>query len=952
MMTHRLLFLAIWILLASAAPAVRAQVRQEAPEQIEHPHPQPMRQTLDEHLQGVIQRRSGEQVQVRPHDSLVELAEPDWEYRSPEDADILEGWVDRQPPGAPTPAGELSGRAKAWQLYERGSYAAAAQLFAEAMGSVDRQEALNARLGLAYSLLKQGKADQAIPHLAYLADQGYRPAETRSALAQALMQSGRWAEAREQIAQLPAHQRPVWERRLAEARLLKDYQALPQAADPSALSAFLRSHSEAMAACIRPDIFYEVSRRLAAAGSVQQATDIHRRLLECPLPSDLRFGIVSELATALPDEEALALLRQEKPALRQAVPPRSADIDALELQILKRRMAALPPDSDLKARIAEEILSIAPGDRDALEALAWYRFQRKEYEEAEKLFARLNALDPDNKDYALGLGYARLNSGRIDTVLDPLERGRIAEDADTRELRELVYRQQAARAYDAKDWDRAADYLEKLLALEPQDPDAKELLAWTRYQQDRRPEAQALMEESFAERPSPSLASGLLGLYTTEGDEDRAYDWAYRLADDPDPAVKATAGGFFFDRGAPITAAQLDRDPQRCYLNADSPRLEAFLYHRNKQGDGQFGDLDETALPITFVYPTAPGKQWSASITPKHLVGNSGPALPFAGRYYRALNVREDARLGYKKHDLEDNLFVVQPDLGFAMEGQLYTEIHVGTTPLNGPVDPTPTFAARISAADGYLDLHRCNVKDSILSYVGQKDPYSNSEWGRVTRNGIEAGKTWPLGGPWWVSGSAGYDYFTGDSVWDNQAVHLDAAVGQTLLFDRDEFSYGLFFSAQHFRRNSDFYTYGHGGYYSPELMTMIGPFVRYRTAVCRDYWFDVQASAGWLHQHLDSSPFYPLFDGDTAGFTGEAAANAEGEYDSDTDDKIGFNLRLQGMKLITPHLAAGGFASVNNSADYTEWTAGVGIQIFFDPQNLFWTRKDLFREFGKCSNK
>jgi hypothetical protein len=57
-------------------------------------------------------------------------------------------------------------------------------------------------------------------------------------------------------------------------------------------------------------------------------------------------------------------------------------------------------------------------------------------------------------------------------------------------------------------------------------------------------------------------------------------------------------------------------------------------------------------------------------------------------------------------------------------------------------------------------------------------------------------------------------------------------------------------------------------------------------------------------------------------------------------------------MKQITSHLSAGGFASLNNSADYTEWTAGVGIQIFFEPQKLFWARKDMFREFGKCSNK
>jgi hypothetical protein len=131
--------------------------------------------------------------------------------------------------------------------------------------------------------------------------------------------------------------------------------------------------------------------------------------------------------------------------------------------------------------------------------------------------------------------------------------------------------------------------------------------------------------------------------------------------------------------------------------------------------------------------------------------------------------------------------------------------------------------------------------------------------------------------------------------------------------------------------------------------MTMAGPFIRYRTAPCRDYWFDVQASAGWLHQRLDSSPVYPLFDGDTTGFTPEAAADARSDYDSDTDNKLGIRLRLQGMKLITPHVAAGGFAGFDNSADHTEWTLGVGIQLFFDPQNLFWTRKDMLTEFSPC---
>jgi Flp pilus assembly protein TadD len=941
------LFLIVALFLSASAPQGLAQVSQEPHDQVLRSDPPEARQSFDDHTQGVTQRRSDAQARTRAHDSRVDLAKPPWEYTSPEDADILEGWDSRPPAAAATSPSEASGSglsalAHAWQLYRHGNYAAAATAFAPLTASDNRQEALNARLGLAYSLIKQGRIDQAISHLTHLVGQEYRLSETRLALAHALTQRGRWAAARMQVAQLPPGQRVIMEKRLLEARLLKEYQSLDLKAGPQALSLFLDSHAQALAECVRPDVFHSIAKRLTEAGAPQQATELRRRLLGCPLPSDLRLGIIAELMNSLPDEEALSLLHKERPGLRQA----AAELDALELQILKLQMARQVKDSDGKARLAEEILKLTPADPDALSALAWYRFKRGEYAEAEHLFVRLTQKDPGNKDYVIGLAYARLNSGKLDTALDPLERGLIAEDAETRSLRQQVYRKQAAEAYDSGHFDQASFPLENLLALDPTDEDAKELLAWTRYRQGRRDEARTLMEESFSAKPRPSLAAGLLGIYTASGDEERAYRVADRLAGDPDPGIRASAGPFFFDRGAPITAAQLDRDPERCFRNADSPRVESFLYHRSKQGAGKFGDLEETSLPTTFVFSTAVGNQWSAAVTPRYLSGNSGPSAPQAGRYYRFLDG------GAKNQDLEDSLFVVQPDVGFAMEGALHTDIHIGTTPLNGPVDPTPTFEARVSALDWFVDVHRRNVKDSILSFVGQKDPYGKDEWGRVTRNGLEAGGTWPLGGKWWASGSAGFDYYMGESVWDNQAVHLDAAVGRTLLFDRDELSYGLFATVQHFRRNSDFYTYGHGGYYSPELMTMVGPFVRYRTAICRDYWFDVHASAGWLHQRLDSSPFYPLFDGDTAGFTPAAAADANGRYDSDTDNKLGFNIQVQGMKLITPHLAAGGFASVNNSADYTEWTAGIGIQIFFDSQNLFWTRKDMFSEFGKSSNK
>jgi len=128
---------------------------------------------------------------------------------------------------------------------------------------------------------------------------------------------------------------------------------------------------------------------------------------------------------------------------------------------------------------------------------------------------------------------------------------------------------------------------------------------------------------------------------------------------------------------------------------------------------------------------------------------------------------------------------VVQPDVGFALEGQMVPGSPCRHDAPERPRGPDAHLRSTHQRRRRVPRLHRCNVKDSILSYVGQNDPYSNDEWGRVTRNGIEAARPGRSGGQWWVSGAAGYDYYMGDSVWDNQAVHLDAAVGQTLLFDR-----------------------------------------------------------------------------------------------------------------------------------------------------------------------
>jgi tetratricopeptide (TPR) repeat protein len=940
---------ALALALCTPAPARSAGVDRRPHDQRVETRPDEPAVERERHEQAVIQRELEALIEAGPDAARVATVPPE-PYATPEDAEILEGWTPLSSTGAAARAEALSRDAadtvRGWEHYAARRHAAAAAAFTAGLASADPEEASSARLGLAYTQIRMGRRGRAIEHLATLVRGGYRLGETRPILIGLLIREGRWGEAEAQIARLPARERTTWERRLREERLVSAARRLPPDADAETLAQWIDAAVVREAGCLRPDLLHPVGRRLEDAGRPEAAAALYQHLLNCELPPDLRLGIVSRLADLLPEEAALAAVGREQAVLSRRAPERLPELHEIERRLLKRRLARLAPESAAAAETAAAILDTAPEDREARTALAWHHYHGGRPAEAEAIFEALWRAEPSSKELALALGYARLNAGRPAEALEPLGRGAVPEDADTRRLREAALRTLAAEAAATSDWDRAGEALEQLLALDPQDREATEFLAWTRLRQGRRSEARPLLEESFASRPDPGLAAGLLGVYAAEPDRGAADAFADRLARDPDPAIRAAAGGFFFDRGAPLTAAQLDPAPDRCYTHADSPRLETFLYHRSRDGRDGLSRLEETAWPVTAAFATELGRQWSASLTGRYLSSGEAPESPRAGRFFRYRNG------GPVRRSLVDDLLAAQPDVGLELEGRTPIALHVGTTPIGAPVAPTPTFSARIGFPEAYLEIHRCSVKDSILSYAGQRDPYGSDEWGRVTRNGVEAGKTWALAGPWWVSAAAGADAYRGEKTWDNHALQLNAALGRTDRIAADELSYGLFVTARHFQRNSDFFTYGHGGYYSPELMTMIGPFVRFRTAACRDFWFDLQLSAGWLHQRLDASPAYPLADRGTGGLTPEAAAELSRDYDGDTDNQIGVSFRIQGMKLLTPHVAAGAFAAADNTADHLEWRAGVGVQIFFEPQNLFWTRRDMLTEFGGCNNR
>ncbi len=508
----------------------------------------------------------------------------------------------------------------------------------------------------------------------------------------------------------------------------------------------------------------------------------------------------------------------------------------------------------------------------------------------------------------------------------------------------------AWHALNSGEYPAAEQRFSNLAAQKPDDMDLVLGLGYSLYHQDKLGQAVSLLESS-AVRDTPKIRElkGFLfqrriNLALATGGWDRAWALTQTMNASGDNALIQIAAQWLADHNSPIIASQMLNSPEACYFNADKARLESALYHRHKNGDTGTSQLDETGLSAGFINPYGQGRQWSLTLSDNYLSsGDNGKTT--GGSYYRYLN-------GQKPLASPDGTLNVQRvALGWAAEGPFRIQACLGTSPVNGPVGVTPTFFVSGEYNTWRFHVHRSSINDSILSYAGLEDPYGETAWGQVVKNGVTVGKTFNLGEKWWFSADAGADAYRGNNVWKNNAWHLNAAVGKTIMTrDSHEITGGLYAGGMGFDHNTNFYTFGHGGYYSPELMVVAGPFVRFRTAQCRNFWIDTQISLGWMMEETEDSPYYPIHYESIKDFTPEALEELHGIYPGERENRLAYTVRLEAWKRLSNHLSIGGLTWVEQSSNSLEWRIGMGIDYYFGRQNRFWKRDSLASRFPPCS--
>ena len=267
-------------------------------------------------------------------------------------------------------------------------------------------------------------------------------------------------------------------------------------------------------------------------------------------------------------------------------------------------------------------------------------------------------------------------------------------------------------------------------------------------------------------------------------------------------------------------------------------------------------------------------------------------------------------------------------ELNLALSGKNY-KADIGTTPLGQDLSTLVGGVKWSPKLTDYLTLiitgERRALTDSLLSYVGLKDSYSGKQWGRVTKNGGNIQLSYDDGDAGFYVGGGGYSYL-GENVASNTSMNASAGVYLRPYQDAySEVKTGLNVSWMDYSKNLSHFTFGQGGYFSPQNYISVSLPVDYTKKF--DNWkLSLGGSVGYQSYTQDSSDYFPtkstwqsqLEDLADAGFAKEA------RYESSSENGIGYTFRAAADYNVNKQMTIGGQVGYDTFGDYNESTAGL----------------------------
>jgi Tfp pilus assembly protein PilF len=270
--------------------------------------------------------------------------------------------------------------------------------------------------------------------------------------------------------------------------------------------------------------------------------------------------------------------------------------------------------------------------------------------------------------------------------------------------------------------------------------------------------------------------------------------------------------------------------------------------------------------------------------------------------------------------------FGSQSASGLGGEVQVSTQdfgLRFGITPSGFPVNNfLGGLRWRIAGGPVTLWASRDNVKDTLLSYAGSKDPGSGSVWGGVMANSGMAQGNWGSADRGFY-GSFGYQYLTGTNVATNTRFDGNAgAYWKIVSRSYGSLTIGANVFGMGYSKNLRYFTYGQGGYFSPQEYLLLNAPVRWVGRYKRNFEYSITASLGSQQFREDASPYFP---------TDPALQGKSGPYyPGQSVSGANYNIEFRGSYHLPGNWYLTGFMDLNNARDYNQQVLGFTLRYLF----------------------
>jgi hypothetical protein len=481
----------------------------------------------------------------------------------------------------------------------------------------------------------------------------------------------------------------------------------------------------------------------------------------------------------------------------------------------------------------------------------------------------------------------------------------------------------ARSAYESKRYGDAAAELHEAQSLAPLPRYAQSLYGWSLLRAGDAEGATPVFEQLYREQPDEESASGLVASVQRSGKGISSLQ-ALAVTEPLASIFRREETRRMLDEKRFMSASRADAGLAPTLGSAGVPNASLATAVREKSGGEGTSQLRMRLSPsLEGGMPVGADKELffrvdrvrleSGDLPANAQVGSGGP-----GPYAVAPVTEVDG---------------VQPQLFVRMERESIWQLNVGLTPSDAPLQQHlfGRLERRAFAPWGLYDVAAFAepVRESILSYVGWRDPYTGATWGRVLRYGAEARGLWLDKLPWAMGGSARWERLQGESVADNDHFHADASLGRNLGLRGFEYAaLGVETRYDGYRRNLSPFTLGNGGYYSPQKALYGGVALNFQTEERRPWVVRGRWSAGRVSRVQDDAQFFPLApDGRT--FAGSR------DYGNDT------NVELSGIWQVSQRLQLGAILARSRAPQYDSRTGALVLRVLFERRSAV-TSADL----------